>query len=129
MMIRIYYLATVVFLLLDMIFGLNVRIAFFENSPTVRAFYYAIIFICMALILWRPAWAVMISAVESLFVLGALIINMGMRTILVTDAMLEGGAGFVTMPEIVNFMISGGIAYLAFTRGMNELQGRAGPNY
>jgi len=129
MMIRIYYLATVVFLLLDMIFGLNVRIAFFENSPAVRAWYYAIIFICMALILWRPAWAVMISAVESLFVLGALIINMGMRTILVTDAMLEGGAGFVTMPEIVNFMISGGIAYLAFTRGMNELQGRAGPNY
>ena len=128
-MIRIYYLATVVFLLLDIIFNLNVRIAFFENSPVVRSCYYAVLFICMALILWRPAWTTMISALESLFVLVALIINMGMRTMLVTDAMLEGGTGFVTMPEIVNFMISGGIAYLAFTRGMNELQGRGGPNF
>lgn len=128
-MIRIYYLATVIFLLLDIIFNLNVRVAFFENNPVVRASYYALIFICMALILWRPSWTVRISAIESLFVLVALIINMGMRTILVTDAMLEGGTGFVTMPEIVNFTISGGIAYLAFTRGMNELQGRAGPKF
>jgi hypothetical protein len=120
-MIRIYYLATVVFLLLDIILDLNVRVAFFENNPVVRASYYAVIFICMALILWRPSWTVRISALESLFVLIALILNMGMRTLLVSDAMLEGG-DFVTMPEIVNFMISGGIAYMAFTQGMRELQ-------
>ena len=120
-MIRIYYLATVIFLLLDVIFQLNVRIAFFENNPVLRASYYAIIFTCMALILWRPSWTVRISAVESTFVLMALIISMGMRTLLVSDAMLEGG-DFVTMPEIINFMISGGIAYVAFTKGMNELR-------
>ena len=120
-MIRIYYLATVIFLLLDVIFQLNVRIAFFENNPVLRASYYAIIFTCMALILWRPSWTVRISAVESTFVLMALIISMGMRTILVSDAMIEGG-DFVTMPEIINFMISGGIAYMAFTKGMNELR-------
>ena len=121
-MIRIYYLATVIFLLLDLIFELNVRVAFFENSPVLRASYYAFIFICMALILWRPGWTVRISAIESVFVLMALIINMGMRVMLVSDAMLEGGTGFVTMPEIINFMISGGIAYMAFTQGMNELR-------
>jgi hypothetical protein len=125
-MIRIYYLATVIFLLLDLIFQLNVRVAFFENSPVLRASYYAVIFICMALILWRPGWTVVISAVESLFVLIALILHMGMQTILVTDAMLEGG-DFVTMSEIINFTISGAIAYMAFTQGMNELQVRAGP--
>ena len=121
-MIRIYYLATVVFLLLDVIFDLNFRIAFFESNPVLRASYYAIIFVCMALILWRPAWTVVISAIESTLVLVALIVSMGVRTILVSDAMLEGGNDFVTMPEIVNFMISGGIAYLAFTRGLNELR-------
>ena len=121
-MIRIYYLATVVFLLLDVIFDLNFRIAFFESNPVLRASYYAIIFVCMALILWRPAWTVVISAIESTLVLIALIVSMGVRTILVSDAMLEGGNDFVTMPEIVNFMISGGIAYLAFTRGLNELR-------
>ena len=121
-MIRIYYLATVVFLLLDVILDVNIRIAFFESNPVLRASYYAIIFTCMVLILWRPAWTVVISAIESTVVLVALIVSMGVRTILVSDAMLEGGTDFVTMPEIVNFMISGGIAYLAFTRGMNELR-------
>ena len=121
-MIRIYYLATVVFLLLDVVFDLNFRIAFFESNHVLRASYYAILFTCMALILWRPAWTVAIGAVESTLVLVALIVSMGLRTMLVSDAMLEGGNDFVTMPEIVNFMISGGIAYLAFNRGMNELR-------
>ncbi len=118
---RVYYLATVLFLLLDIVFNVNVRIAFLESHATLRALYYAVIFACMVLILWRPGWTVIISAVESLVTLVALILNMGMRTMLVTDAMLEGGVGFVTMPEIFNFMISGSIAYLAFMRGMNEL--------
>ncbi len=119
--VRAYYLATIVFLLLDVIFHINVRIAFLEASPTLRALYYAVIFTCMALILWRPAWTVVIGAVESLVSLVALILNMGMRTMLVTDAMLEGGTGLITMPEITNFMITGSIAYVAFMRGMNEL--------
>ncbi len=119
---RVYYLATVLFLLLDIVFNVNVRIAFLESHATLRALYYAVIFACMVLILWRPGWTVIISAVESLVTLVALILNMGMRTMLVTDAMLEGGVGFVTMPEIFNFMISGSIAYLAFMRGMNELK-------
>ena len=119
---RVYYLATVLFLLLDIMFDVNVRIAFLESHATLRALYYAVIFTCMALILWRPGWTVIISAVESLVLLVALILSMGMRTMLVSDAMLDDGVGFVTMPEIINFMITGGIAYLAFMRGMKELK-------
>ena len=66
-MIRIYYLATVVFLLLDVILDVNIRIAFFESNPVLRASYYAIIFTCMVLILWRPAWTVVISAIAVAF--------------------------------------------------------------
>ena len=119
---RSYYIATVLFLLLDIVFSVNVRIAFLDSQDTLRALYYAIIFACMVLILWRPGWTVIISVVESLVLLVALILNMGMRTMLVSDAMLESGTGFVTMPEIFNFMITGGIAYLAIMRGMNELR-------
>ena len=121
--IRIYYLGTVVFLLLDVVLNINVRIAFLDNSPALRAAYYAAIFACMALILWRPGWTVIVTAVESLVSLVALILHMGMRTMLVTDAMVEGGVGFVTVPEIFNFVIIGSFAYLAFTRSMNQLQG------
>ncbi len=121
--IQYYYLGTVVFLLLDVVLNINVRIAFLENNPVLRAAYYAAIFACMALVLWRPGWTVIVSAAESLVTLVALILNMGMRTMLGTDAMLEGGAEFITMPEIFNFMITGSIAYLAFTRGMDQLRG------
>jgi len=120
---RSYYLATALFLLLDIVFSVNVRIAFLDSQDTLRALYYAIIFACMVLILWRPGWTVIISVVESLVLLIALIVNMGMRTMLVSDAMLESGAGFVTMPEIFNFMITGSIAYLAFTQGLKNLRG------
>ena len=119
---RSYYLATVLFLLLDIVFSVNVRIAFLDSQDTLRALYYAIIFACMVLILWRPGWTVIISVVESFVLLVALILNMGMRTMLVSDAMLESGTGFVTMPEIFNFMITGSIAYLAFMQGMKDLR-------
>jgi len=72
--------------------------------------------------LWRPAWSVLISAFESLVTLSALIINMGMRTLLVSDRVLETGAGFITMPEIYNFLISGGVAYIAWIKGINRLR-------
>jgi hypothetical protein len=38
--------------------------------------------------------------------------------------MLDTGAGLVTMPEIYNFMISGGIAYVAWVRGINSLKSK-----
>ena len=117
-MIRFYYLATVVFLLLDIFVDLNVRVAFLEGLPVLRATYYAVIFTCMALILWRPSWAVLIGAVESLTVLVALILHMGIRTTAGSVAALESGGGFVTMPEIVNFIIAGSIAYYSWHQGM-----------
>jgi hypothetical protein len=48
---------------------------------------------------------------------------MGMRTLLVTDRMLETGGGLVTMPEIYNFLLSGAVAYLAWVRSINRIRG------
>jgi hypothetical protein len=120
----LYYGATIVFLVLDYAMGFNIRIAFLEPYPEARLAYYGVCFTCLALMLWRPAWTVLISAFESIVTLSALIIGMGMRTLLVTDRMLDTGAGFVTMPEIYNFMISGGIAYVAWVRGINSLKSK-----
>ncbi|MGI9232913.1 MAG: hypothetical protein ACR2RD_04720 [Woeseiaceae bacterium] len=118
----LYYAATVLFVLLDYAAGLNVRVAFLEPFPDARAAYYGVCFVCLGLMLWRPAWAVLIAAFESIVTLSALIISMGMRTILVTDRVLETGAGLVTMPEIFNFLISGGAAYVAWVKGINRLK-------
>jgi len=119
-----YYAATVLFVTLDFALGFNIRLAFLESLPMAQIAYYGVCFSCLAMMLWRPAWTVLISAFESLVTLSALIIGMGMRTMLVTDRMLESGAGFVTMPEIYNFMISGGIAYVAWVKGIKTLKGQ-----
>lgn len=117
-MIRFYYLATVIFLLLDILVDINVRVAFLEGFPALRATYYAVIFTCMALILWRPSWADVIGAVESLTSLVALILSMGVRVMVPGSAMVNSGAGFVTVPEIFNFLIVGFIGYYSWQHGM-----------
>ena len=122
--IRIYYAATAVFLLLDLVFGVNVRIAFFEGSAPLRAGYYGVCFVCLALVFARPQWTTIVGAFESLVTLVALIVSFGMRVILASDAALEGRAPFVSIQEIANFLIAGSIAYLAWTRGMQALTGR-----
>jgi len=120
----LYYAATVIFVVLDFALDFNIRIAFLESLPKARIAYYGVCFVCLVLMLWRSAWTVLISAFESVVTLSALIINFGMRVLLATDRVLETGTGFITMPEIYNFMISGGIAYVAWVRGINRLKSR-----
>jgi len=117
----IYYAATAAFLTLDYGFGINLRAAFLENMPGLRMGYYAVLFACFALILWRPGWATFVGVIESLATLIALIFNMALRSVVVTDEMLETGTGFVTMPEIVNFIIVGGAAYVSYMQGAKAL--------
>ena len=122
----LYYLATFVFLLLDVGLGINVRVSFLEGHEGWRMLYYLVCFGCLALMTWRPAWTTLVGTIESLVVLIALIINMGMRTILVTDTMLETGTGFITVEEIFNFLIAGGVAYISWMQGLRSLTSRSG---
>ena len=125
-LIFLYYAATILFLTLDYGFGLNVRLAAFDAYPGYRALYYAAIFGCFGAMLWKPAWSTAIGVVESLITLIALIINMALRSMIVTDAMLETGTGFVTTAEIVNFVISGSVAYFSWQLGLSRLFGNSG---
>ena len=118
----VFFAATLVFLVLDYAAGLNVRLAFLESSPTARAAYYGICFLCLTLMLWQPAWTVLIGAFESLVTMVALIFAVAMKTLLVSDAMIEAGTGYVTMEQIVNFLISGSVADFAWIRGMDEIR-------
>ena len=118
-----YYAATVLFLLLDAVLGINVRLAFLDEGLSIRIGYYLFCFVCLALIIWRPTWTVIVGAVESLITLVAIIMHMALHVMVPTDQMLESGAGFATPQEMVNFILAGGIAYVAWMRGIRELAG------
>jgi len=120
----LYYAATALFVVLDFALGFNVRLSFLEPYPAARMAYYGVCFLCLVLMIRRPAWTELIGAFESLLTLVALILSMGMRAIIVSDPMLEGTVDLVTLPEIINFLLAGGIAYIAWVKGIRRLQGR-----
>jgi len=119
---RIYYAATAVFLLLDYVFGINIRLASLEALPGWRAFYYLVCCGCLGLLMWRPAWSLWVTTTESLITLSMLIVSMGVRVITVSDTMLSTGSGLITTEEIINFVIAGGAAWIAYTRGSLKIQ-------
>ena len=119
--LRLYYAATILFVALDYGFHINVRAAFLESVPTLRLLFYVVLFGCFALVLWRPAWTNVVGLVESVVTLAALIINMALRSMMVTHDVLAPGAGPVTMAEIINFMIAGGAAYTSYLSGVRAL--------
>ena len=120
----LYYAATAVFLILDFAVGFNVRLSFLEPYPEARLAYYGICFFCLGMMMWRPAWTELIGAFESLVTLVALIFAMGMRTLVPTDRMLEGTVAPVTIQEVINFILAGSIAYVAWRHGISRLQAR-----
>lgn len=122
-----YYAATALFLALDLVFDINLRVAFFDASAHLRGAYYAVCFACLALMLTRPAWTVVIAAFESLVTLAALIIAFGSRALLASDAVLYGSTPLVRPAEVVNFVLGGGVAYVAWVRGIRALQRGTGP--
>ena len=124
-LLRFYYAATAVFLLLDYLFNINVRVAFLDQWPGWRFLYYAFCFGIFAAIAWRPMLAELLGVAESLLTLVALIVTMAVRVMVVTDEMIETGAGFVTQQEIINFVLSGGIAWLSWQRGVRNLSVKA----
>ena len=119
--LRAYYAATFVFLVLDYGAGLNLRIAGLEGFPQLKAGYYLVIVGCFGLTLWRPAWSTAIGVVESLATLITLIFSVALRSMFAGPQL--AGAGPVGLAEIVNFLIAGSIAWYAWQRGMTALFG------
>jgi hypothetical protein len=124
-LLNYYYAATIVFVLLDYLLHINVRVAFLQDWPAWRAFYYVFCFACFGLMMWRPGWSAWIATFESLLTLSLLILNMGARVMIVTDEMIETGRGGVTMSELINFVIVSSAAYVAYTRGAAVLSGKS----
>lgn len=116
-----YYAATALFLLLDYLLDINIRVAFLDAWPVARLGYYGICFACLGLIVWRPAWAAAIGTVESLVTLVALILGMAVRVMVPNEAIFADMGAIVTTQELVNFMISGFAAYFAWIRGLKAM--------
>ena len=121
---RLYYWGTAGFLLLDYFFDVNLRLAFLESNPAWRALYYLFCFACLALIVWRPNWSIWITTLESLITLALLIVFMGVRVMIYQEPAPNGSFKLITPSEIVNFLLAGSAAWLAYWQGASRLRNR-----
>ena len=118
-----YYGATTLFVLIDFGVGVNVRAAFLEPWPNARVAYYGFCFACLGAMIWRSAWSTLIGTVESLVTLVALILGVGIRVMVPNDAIFHENAAILSYQEIINFVLSGFVAYFAWTQGLKRLKG------
>ena len=117
-----YYAATALFLILDYALNVNLRLSFLEGRPDLRAAYYGVCFVCLALMMWRPAWTVLIGAFESLITIVLLIVGMWVKFVLISEDPLEYETSPLRAQAIFNYLISGAIAYVAWFRGIKQLK-------
>ena len=68
-----------------------------------------------------PQWENVIGLVESVVTVAGIIIATGMRVILVSDEMIEGGRVPLNMRELANFLLSGAMAYVSYYRRMQAV--------
>jgi hypothetical protein len=125
-LLRIYYAGTLLFVILDYFMNINVRLAFLEAWPEMRALYYLLCFACLGLMIWRPAWSLWIGTIESMLALSLLILTMGVRVMTMSTQMPGIGSVPITMSEIMNFMIVSFAAWFAYSRGMAAVKPQSG---
>jgi hypothetical protein len=121
--LALYYVATFGFVLLDYGLGINVRVAFFEARPDLRAAYYGFCLVCLVALFLRPSWTILIGTFETMVTMVALILSIALRVMVPNDAIIEQSAGIVTPQEIVNFLIGGLAAHFTWLRGIKQLRG------
>lgn len=108
-------------MVLDYVFGINLRAAFLEQYDGARAFYYLFLFVCLALTLRFPDKAMYVGTLESGITVAALVVSFAAKVLVPTDAMVESGEGVVTMTEVANFLIVGLYGYFAYMSGIRQI--------
>jgi hypothetical protein len=119
-----YLLATPGFMLLDYVVGANIRVAFLDGHPGLRAGYYAIALACGAVVLARPRLAPVVGVTESAANIGFLIIGVFVAYLGMLDD--AGGPGDIANPftqrAIVNLVISATWGYASYVNAVRRMQ-------
>lgn len=114
-----YYDATLFFVAFDLLFDVNVRVAFLEGMPEWRAAYYAVCVACAAIMHLFPDLRLIVGAIEGMITMLGLLLGMYAGYLFMnTDSL----AGFFQV--LANYFISGYFAQLSWARGMESLGAR-----
>lgn len=117
-----YYIAIPLFLIIELLSGISLRVPIFLTTP-LRCFYYGCCFGCGALCYLRPRATPVVALVES--TINIFLIFLGFGTAMIKAAYLVTEA--TTVPElftpkgVVNFFTVGAVWIISFYHSQNLL--------
>lgn len=120
-LVQFYYLGTPLFLLLDVLLGLDLRAAFLEQSGA-RVAWYAL---CtgLGLIAWRiPTAAPFLGLVES--ALNFLLLCLAVMLPIMAPMLEDGGPAGLYGTRLLAFLLIGGMCITSFHLAMRQLHDR-----
>jgi hypothetical protein len=112
-----YYDATVLFIALDLLLGVNVRVAFLEGMPEWRTGYYALCLGCAAIMHLLPNLRVVVGAIEGMITIVGLLLGMYTGYMF---SHVDSIAGFLQV--LANYFISGYFAHASWVRAVESLR-------
>ncbi len=126
-LVRIYYLGTPLFLVLDLLWKVNIRVAALEGRPGLRLGYYALCGGCAFVTRWRPEWARSVGFLESSVNLLLLALSFFLSYFQLLDALSDGA---VVVPRLAtlgvpNFLLAGTVWLISFRHGLGPRPIRA----
>jgi len=115
-LLRWYYLATPLFWLVGVIWGVNVRVAFLDDFPVGRNVYYLFCFVLGIAMVRAPTYVSRLAFAESAANIGLLILSVAVWYL----RMLDWAAGpsvavrAVTPAELVSFVLTAVVAGVSY---------------
>ena len=127
--VRLYFYITPLFILLDFIFGINVRVSALETMPTYKNLYYGFCILCGICMYIIPRYSAIVALLESsinimMLVLGVFLPYIRTLTALMDDVL---GADFKAMEEslkvqpMVNLFILASCLIFNFRASIKEI--------
>jgi hypothetical protein len=124
-LLRAYYIATPVFLIIELLSGISLRVPIFLTMP-LRWFYYGCCFACGTVCYLRPRATPAVALIESSLNIGVVFLGFGAAMIRAAYLVAET----TTVPEvltvkgIVNFIVVGTVWIISFYHSQALLQKR-----
>ena len=114
--LRWYYVATPLFWLVGLIWGVNVRVAFLDDFPAGRNAYYVLCFVLGIVMLRAPQYASRLAFAESSANLGLLMLSVAVWYLRMLDWAAGPGVAVrvVTPAELVGFVLATVIAAVSY---------------
>ena len=133
---RWYFYITPLFILIDYIFGLNVRVSALDSTPTYKNLYYGFCILCGICMYIIPRYSAVVALFESSINIIMLVLGIFLPYIRTITALMDDvlGADFKALEEslkvqpMVNLFIAGSCLILTFRKSIETIAESFGYN-